>query len=214
MMNANTPSSNFRGGCGRSRGGQGRGRPTMSSSRSSRNVNRAGTAKTPALEMKFSTQYQGKTVYATYATIADVVTQYIQRTYKGGQDVAKSLEDMIVIDLHTAEPQRAISDKADATLKVINQTGLDIKYQEELRRHLDREDALKEGMNKAYALIFTNYCTKTMQARIEEHPDFKSTLKNDPIALLDAIKTVDARYRASTVPLGVSDRRLNSIDDR
>jgi ATP/maltotriose-dependent transcriptional regulator MalT len=32
--------------------------------------------------------------------------------------------------------------------------------------------------------------TKTMQSRIEEHPDYESTLKNDPIAVLEAIKTL------------------------
>ena len=49
-------------------------------------------------------------------------------------------------------------------------------------------DALQKGMNKAYALFFTNYCTRAMQSRIEEHPEFATKLKNDPIATLEAIK--------------------------
>jgi hypothetical protein len=75
-------------------------------------------------------------------------------------------------------------------MKVVDQVGLDIKYQEELRQHLDRKDALREGLNKPYALIYTNYCTKMMQSRIEEHPAYETTLKNDPIAVLEAIKTL------------------------
>ncbi len=116
--------------------------------------------------MKFSPMNQGKTVYATYATVTDAVTQYIQRTYKGGQDIAKSLDDMTVIDLQAVEPVRAISRETDATLRAVEQTGLDIKYQEELRRHLDRKDALTEGLNKADALIFTNYCTDEIASHL------------------------------------------------
>ncbi len=97
---------------------------------------------------------------------------------------------MVAVDLANAEPARTLSNETDATVKVVDQAGLDIKYQEELRRHLDQKDALREGLNKAYALIFTNYCTKTMQSRIEEHPDYEPILKNNPIAVLEAIKTL------------------------
>jgi hypothetical protein len=94
---------------------------------------------------------------------------------------------MQTVDLTAVEPTRMISEGNDATVKVVDQAGLDIKYQEELRRHIDRKDSLREGLNKAYTLIFTNYCTQMMQSRIEEHPDY-TFFKNDPIAVLEAIK--------------------------
>ena len=96
---------------------------------------------------------------------------------------------MQAVDLAAVEPTIIISGETDAVVKVVDQAGLDIKYQEELRRHFDRKDALLEGLNKAYALIYTNYCTKIMQSRIEEHPDY-NFFKNDPIAVLEAIKTL------------------------
>jgi len=43
---------------------------------------------------------------------------------------------------------------------------------------------------KAYALIYSNYCNRTMQVRIEEHRDFESTIQNDPIKLLKAIRVL------------------------
>jgi hypothetical protein len=143
-------------------------------------------------EHKFSPMsYNGeKTSVATYATTRDAVIQHIQKTYRGGIDIGQSLEDMKVVDLTLEEPTRMLSEKTDAAEKLVDQAGLDIKYQEELRRHLDRKDALREGLNKAYALIVSNYCTKTMQSRIEEHPDYNMTLKNNPIAVLEAIKTL------------------------
>ena len=104
----------------------------------------------------------------TYATTKDAILQHIQKSYKGGQDVAKSLEDMTVLDLKAEEPTRDISTTTDAAEKIVDQAGLDIKYQEELRRHLDCKDALKEGINKAYALINANYCMRSMHTTIEE----------------------------------------------
>ena len=183
---------NSRAGRGYTRGGRGRGRSSYSGRGRRRFGGRTSNFfKSTERELKFSpNSYQGKTQAATYATTKDAIIQHIQKSYKGGQDVSKSLEDMRAVDLTTVEPVRTISNETDAAVKVVDQAGLDIKYQEELRRHLDRKDALREGLNKAYALIFTNYCTKTMQSRIEEHPDYESTLKNDPIAVLEAIKTL------------------------
>ncbi|MGC9197301.1 MAG: hypothetical protein ACP5IL_17915 [Syntrophobacteraceae bacterium] len=72
----------------------------------------------------------------------------------------------------------------------IEQSGFDIKYQEELRRYLECEDNLRQGLTKAYALIFGNYCTKAMQSRVEAHPDFEKDIENDPIKLLEVIKVL------------------------
>ena len=55
---------------------------------------------------------QGKSSYATYSTVKEAVVQQVQRTCKGGQDLAKSLEYLQTIDLQTAEPTRALSTKA------------------------------------------------------------------------------------------------------
>jgi hypothetical protein len=65
-----------------------------------------------------------------------------------------------------------------------------IGFQAELERYLDRADTLEQNMHKAYALIFSTYCNKTMQNRIEEHHDFESTIRDDPIELLEKIKVL------------------------
>jgi hypothetical protein len=79
---------------------------------------------------------------------------------------------------------------ADAANKITQQAGMDIRFQAELKRYLDRVDTLEQNMHKAYALIFSTYCNKTMQNRIEEHPDFESTIRDDPIELLEKIKVL------------------------
>ena len=54
---------------------------------------------------------------------------------------------------------------------------------------MERKDILEKGLKKAFAYIFSNFCTKAMQQRIEEHPDF-STIQDDPMELLKVIKLV------------------------
>jgi hypothetical protein len=74
---------------------------------------------------------------------------------------------------------------------VEQQAGMDILYQAELEMSLvDRKDTLEQNLTKAYALIFSTYCNKTMQNRIEEHPEFESTIHDDPIELLNKIKVL------------------------
>ena len=94
------------------------------------------------------------------------------------------------MELSKEEPTRTISKATEANEAAIEQVGLDIKYQEELRHFLDQKDSLRQGLIKAYALIFSNYCNKTMQNRIEEHPDFEIEIENNPIELLEAIKAL------------------------
>jgi hypothetical protein len=152
MMNPRGSGRGYtQGGRGRGQSSYGRGRGTFGGQTStfskSKNLKR---------ELKFSPhQYQGKTQTATYGTTEDAIIQHIQKSYKGGQEVNKSLEDMTAVDLMNVEPTRSISSEMDPAAKVVDQAGLDIKYQEELQRHLDQKDALREGLNKAYAFIFT-----------------------------------------------------------
>ncbi|MGC8553840.1 MAG: hypothetical protein ACP5O7_13425, partial [Phycisphaerae bacterium] len=140
--------------------------------------------------MMFAPNSQGKPQTATYATVKEAIIQQVQKTFKDGQDVAESIEKGMPFDLSSVEPTRSISAEEDPVKATLEQTGLDIKYQEELRRYLDRKDNLRQGMVKAYALIFSNYCSRIMQSRVEEHPEFDTTIKNDPIKLLEVIKVL------------------------
>jgi len=89
--------------------------------------------------------------------------------------------------------------EAPTTLKITTLTGpagdaeqkaFNIEYQERLRQFMDREQRLEDNLNKTYAIIFSQYCTRAMQSRIEAHPEFESKIRHDPIALLEAIKAL------------------------
>ena len=112
---------------------------------------------------------------------------YVQKNYKNSQDVAKSLKQMENVDCQTKDSNIK---SRQTRAKKLEQAGFNIKYQEEVQRHMDQKDSLDEGLSKAYALIFNNYCTKPMQARIEQHPKFETRIEDNPIELLETIKTL------------------------
>jgi hypothetical protein len=91
------------------------------------------------------------------------IVQFIQKTYKNGQDTAVPIRDLTVMDSTSHAPSRAIATATDSTVNQNEQTGIDILYQAKLERYLDRKDTLEQNLAKAYALIFSTYCNKTMQ---------------------------------------------------
>jgi hypothetical protein len=101
-----------------------------------------------------------------------------------------SLRDDKTKDLAPLLPVRGQSTLTDVALKANQQAGMDILYQAELERYLDRNDTLEQNLTKAYALVFSMYCNKTMQNRIKEHPDFEKTIRDDPINLLTKVKVL------------------------
>ena len=62
----------------------------------------------------------------------EAVINYVQKNYKNGQDVAKSLKQMEKVDLTSVEPKLTTSSEKDQDKKELEQAGFNIKYQEEL----------------------------------------------------------------------------------
>ena len=170
---------------GRGHGGRGRGRGKSSGRRDTN---------TKTAEMKFLPHTTGANkLIATYETVKTHIEQYVQKTYKHGQDIAESLRELKKKDLSGAMPVRQMSTyvKVDEErLRKIEQEGYDVLYTAEVQNYMDRKNTLETNLGRAYALILSTYCNGTMQHRIEEHPEFDSKIQNDPIELLKAIKIV------------------------
>ena len=52
---------------------------------------------------------------------------------------------------------------------------------------MKRSKKLDDGMKQAYAFTFNNYCNKTIQDRIELHPEYDSKIQDNSIELLEVI---------------------------
>ena len=51
-----------------------------------------------------------------------------------------------------------------------------------------RDQTLDSNLRVAYTIIFSNYCDKESQNRLENKKDFTTQIENDPIELLAAIR--------------------------
>ena len=122
-----------------------------------------------------------------YEMVKTHIEQYVQKTYKHGQDIAESLRDLQKKDLSGAMPVRQMSTYVKESEERVRN---DILYTAEVQNYMDRENTLETNLGRAYALILSTYCNGTMQDRIKEHPEFDSKIQNDPIELLKAIKIV------------------------
>ena len=152
---------------------------------------RTGSSKkktTESKEVKFYPHTSGQQHTVTFDTVKDRIIQQVQKTYRHGVDVAESLRNEEKKDLSASEPTRELSTATDETQRFLEQQGHDIKYKVKIAEYFKWVEQLDENMNKAYALIFDNYCSRTMQVHIEEHKDFDSTIRDDPIELLKAIR--------------------------
>jgi hypothetical protein len=150
--------------------------------------------------MKFALQAAARENNQTpFSTVKTHILNKIQASYDEDFDVAKSLDEEKLVNIDQEKPKLAVSRETDPTLKAAEEENNKITLQAEMIDFLERKKALRQGMNKAYAMIYEFHCTKGMQSAIKEHPKFDSEIKNNPIELLKSIKVlmhepVKARY--------------------
>jgi hypothetical protein len=88
----------------------------------------------------------------------------IQKTYKNAEDVVTSLREMEKVDLSSKMPRLLKSESTDEDTRKIEQKGLELRYQTDYTRYCERLDNLDQNLIKAYALIYSSYCSKIMQS--------------------------------------------------
>ena len=164
--------------------------------------------------MKFAPNSAGRQNTATFATVKEHLVQHIQ-SKSGGQDVAESLAQMKLVNLENEKPKREWSTNSNEEQKAREQKDFDNEFDVRIKLHGERERDLRLGLNQAYAIIMSKYCTQGMVNRVEAHPEFQDKVKNDPIKLLEVIQTAMSnpvrpkdRLRASRVMTG----KFDSVD--
>jgi hypothetical protein len=101
----------------------------------------------------------------------------------------------------TPDPVRKLSTATDPNDKSEEQRRFDIVFTSDRDSWKARNEKLEDGMVSAYATIMTDYCTKLMRDRIEEHPDFESKILNYPIELLKPIKVLIHAPKRAQYPI-------------
>jgi hypothetical protein len=142
----------------------------------------------------------------TFGTVQAHIKLQVQKTFKDGFHIAESIQTLKTHDLTKEEPVRltakinSLMDEEELLKAKVEQDGMDFQYTAQLGLYYERVQELKTGMLKAYALIFSTYCSKTMQQRVMESPNFLydtgtdpdkiPKIENNPVQLLIAIQSL------------------------
>ena len=129
----------------------------------------------------------------TFDHVKEHVLNNIQKNYNNTLDIYKYIEEGND-NPYRNKPVRKIEVvyknkqemKIDEFMTKLQQDGLDFDYSAELQRWRDRETALGENKSKAATFIF-GYCSKVMQSRLKNIPNFNTRVKQDPVEMLHEI---------------------------
>lgn len=175
---------------GRGRGGRG-GRSGRRYQRTNNNNNR-NTKKKSLVDHNF---YVGSAKQASdYEVTANFIINHIKKTYDNGIDIATALDTLTPFDTTQYKPTMQFSTQTDADAKAAEDKQFEIEHKARFAKYLKREEQYNTNCVKAYALIWER-CAKGMQSRIEARTSFRSTILNNPIELLKAVKEHAQNYQ-------------------
>ncbi|KAG7371066.1 reverse transcriptase RNA-dependent DNA polymerase [Nitzschia inconspicua] len=128
-----------------------------------------------------------------YETTARYVINHITKEFDQGQDIGEALEELKEVDQSKWEPKLKYSKATDPDKKAAENKQYEMLYQSQLNAYIERTDAYRVNLKKAYALLWER-CSKGMTNKIESRKDFKS-IKGNPIKLLTAIREHALNYQ-------------------
>ena len=141
-----------------------------------------GQRKTGTLELKFVLQVAGQD-QATFSTMVDALILDVQERYDQGVCVGKCLRDLV-----TCPVLKASLPAMDANTTDIEKEEIMTLFKMEISQYLKDWTLMTSNLAKAYALILTSYCSKSMVHHIEEEIELDIAIRDDHVKLLQVIK--------------------------
>ena len=137
-----------------------------------------------------------------YLVVTQYLINYIQRTYTNGEDIALALEKKQEMDFTALQPSLQASSATDAAVKALEEKQFEILYKAEVNAFVQRKEQYNANKGKAFALLF-GQCTKSMQNKLLTRPDYESTIKGNPIALLLTIQEYTISFQENKLGASV-----------
>ena len=88
------------------------------------------------------------------------------------------------------EPDQGNSTNTDPNETALDQKRLERKYDIELQQWLDRKETFEDSWETVYAILYSQYCSRDIQARLQEEPTFKTNIRNNPLELLIRVESL------------------------
>jgi hypothetical protein len=102
----------------------------------------------------------------------------------------------------TWKPSLKSSTNADDEIKKTEDKQFEMEFRAELAESMKRTSTYVNNTYSAYALLWER-CAKAMQSKIAPRSDYDSTVFNDPIALLQAIKEHSLNYQETRYEMSI-----------
>ena len=144
-----------------------------------------------------------------YITTLQFLINHIKQTFAKGQDTSKALETLGPIDFKALEPTLTTKDLpkleggiAQAHIDEINAENdmARMMHQSKLNMWSKREQQHEDNLSTAHATTWS-CCSRNMMQKIEEQVGYYTWIKENPIELLRAIKTLSMSYHETKHPL-------------
>ena len=165
--------------------------------RNNNNKNKKEGFKGECNELKGHVYFIGSVKQAdNFNNTTEAILSYIQRTYDYGNDTMEALENLQEKDFMSLMPKKPNMDKASEDEKEI----INMILKSEVQKYVERKQKYDDNMNKAYALLL-GQCTKGVKAKLESRKDWESSIKNNCINLLKALKEITFNYQDSKYPI-------------
>ena len=147
-------------------GNSGRGGHAGRGSSSGRSQGRTKNSRSLTIEYKFSVQ-TGKGL-ATYASVKEKICEHVQKTYEHGGDISTALDEGTDYDFDPFRPKlvEKIDPKSNTPIPVTEGEKMDYRIEAEL--FFKRKSKYDDNKQRAFALIWIQYCLQPLDTRIKE----------------------------------------------
>jgi len=126
---------------------------------------------------------------APCAAVHEKTATHIQKNCDCGHDIAKSICTGQLVDLDADKPIRNTAEGTTKAERELIQSGMDVEFGARISAHVKREQNLHSNLPKAFTYVTNDCCTDGLKTRLIALPDYESAVRDDPLALLTAIKT-------------------------
>ena len=129
-----------------------------------------------------------------YSVITDYLINHIRKTFTNGEDIVRALEERAEIDLMQEMPQLIQSASDNPAVIAQEEKQYAVLYQAEISDFVKRKSTYKANRSNAYGLLVAQ-CSKALVQKLETRTDWATSIKNNPINLLNAIEEHSLTYK-------------------
>ena len=137
-----------------------------------------------------------------FETTTNFIINHIRRTYNKGKDIADVLEKEAMPNFKAVKPrlQKSTADKPEDW--DLEDEEFKMEYKIDMEEHKKRIKVFEENFDKAFGLLWEQ-CSKTIKSRVESRTNFGSSIKGNPILLIQAIREFSLSFQSNKFEMAI-----------